>query len=105
MTDEGTYGWLVLLGGLLAGAAGLFIFTIGRSRLLYDLHKIPGPAGWPLLGNALDVIGSKILHHHQVRNEGLSTAARDCLVSGRRSPSCRVAPLCYQCCFPATFFA
>ena len=67
MTVEGAYGWLVLVCSLLAGAAGFCIFNIARSRLLYDLHKIPGPAGWPLLGNALDVIGSKILHHHQVR--------------------------------------
>lgn len=76
MTVEGTYGWLVLLGGLLAGSAGLCIFNIGRSRLLYDLHKIPGPAGWPLLGNALDVIGSKILHHHQVGDEVYVIGAR-----------------------------
>jgi len=33
---------------------------------LYDLHKIPGPVGWPLLGNTMDIIGSKSLHFHQV---------------------------------------
>ena len=76
MSVDGAYDLIVLLlGGLLAGAAGFCIFNIGRKRLLYDLHKIPGPAGWPLLGNALDVIGSKILHHHQVGGKSSVTSA------------------------------
>lgn len=64
--------WLVLFGSLLACAAGLFVYSLGRSRLLYDLHNIPGPAGWPLLGNLSEIIGSKSLQFHQVSGGSLS---------------------------------
>ncbi|KAA6427914.1 MAG: cytochrome P450 [Trebouxia sp. A1-2] len=65
MTCDDSQYWMLLLGSLLAGAAGLLIWRFARSRILYDLHKIPGPVGWPLLGNTMDIIGSKSLHFHQ----------------------------------------
>lgn len=68
--------WLVLLGSLMACAAGLFVYSLGRSRLLYDLHTIPGPAGRPLLGNIWEMIGSKSLHLHQVSEGSLSPGGR-----------------------------
>ncbi len=66
MTSDDSQYWMLLLGSLLAGAAGLLTWRFARSRILYDLHKIPGPVGWPLLGNTMDIIGSKSLHFHQV---------------------------------------
>ena len=65
MIDSSQY-WQLLLGGLLAGIGGLIGIRVTRSKLLYDLHKIPGPPGWPLLGNAIDVVGSRSLHLHKV---------------------------------------
>ena len=66
MTIDSTQYWQLLLGSLLAGIGGLIGVRIIRSRLLYDLHKLPGPLGWPLLGNAIDVVGSRSLHLHKV---------------------------------------
>ena len=67
----GSHGWLLLVGSVLAGAAGFCICSILRRRLLYDLHKIPGPAGWPLLGNALDMLGPNAFYFHQVPGDDL----------------------------------
>ncbi len=77
MTSDDSQYWMLLLGSLLAGAAGFLIWRFARSRILYDLHKIPGPVGWPLLGNTMDIIGSKSLHFHQVA-AGASNLWRDC---------------------------
>jgi H+/Cl- antiporter ClcA len=66
MTSDDKQYWTLLLWSLLAGAAGFVIWRFARSRLLYDLHKIPGPVGWPLLGNTLEITGSNSPHFHQV---------------------------------------
>lgn len=73
MTSDDKQYWMLLLGSLLAGAAGLLIWRFARSRILYDLHKIPGPVGWPLLGNTMDIIGSKSLHFHQLLTDWTQT--------------------------------
>ena len=47
---------------LLAVALSWIIWTTTRARLAYDLHKIPGPPAWPLIGNLNKVAGSSYLH-------------------------------------------
>ncbi len=38
-----------------AALAALILFRRQRERSLYDVHKLPGPEGIPVLGNALQV--------------------------------------------------
>ena len=79
---DGSHGWFLLFGSVLAGAAGFFIYSIARRRLLYDLHKIPGPGGWPLLGNALDMLGPNAFYFHKVNGDDLKqTLGCLCLVT------------------------
>ena len=47
---------------LLVAALSWTIWTTSRTRLAYDLHKIPGPPAWPLVGNLNQVAGSSYLH-------------------------------------------
>ena len=45
-------------------------------RFRYDLHKIPGPKSWPIVGNLPDILGAKGLHLHKVSWTGYSWQAQ-----------------------------
>ena len=47
---------------VLVAAAAWFTWTTARLRTAYDLHKIPGPAAWPVRGNLDQIAGSSYLH-------------------------------------------
>lgn len=61
--------WLTLLVTSLSVAFAWRIWAEVRRRLLYDLHKIPGPRPLPLIGNLLEVVGTDM--YHKVREIGL----------------------------------
>lgn len=46
----------------LAAAVGWITWTSTKARLSYDLHKIPGPPAWPLVGNLGGILGSSYMH-------------------------------------------
>ncbi|KAA6427588.1 MAG: cytochrome P450 [Trebouxia sp. A1-2] len=45
---------------------GFWVWSVVRQTMLFDLHKIPSPPGWPLLGNLADAIGPAALRAHQL---------------------------------------
>lgn len=61
--------WLSLLVASLSVAFAWRIWAEVRRRMLYDLHKIPGPRPLPLIGNLLEVVGTDM--YHKVREIGL----------------------------------
>lgn len=40
-------------------------WRVSRSRMIELAEKIPGPKGWPIIGNALEFVGSP--HGEQVK--------------------------------------
>ena len=40
---------------IMAALAALILFRRQKDRSMYDVHKLPGPEGIPVLGNALQV--------------------------------------------------
>ena len=40
---------------MMAALAALILFRRQKERSMYDVHKLPGPEGIPVLGNALQV--------------------------------------------------
>ena len=50
---------------VVAALAGLILFRRQKERSMYDVHKLPGPEGIPVLGNALQVRDAT--RWHQVR--------------------------------------
>lgn len=47
---------------LLAGVVAWCLWTFAKDRILYDMHKIPGPAAWPVIGNLGEILGTAHLH-------------------------------------------
>ena len=47
---------------LLAGVAAWGLVAMAKGRLLYDMHNIPGPRAWPLIGNLGEILGTAHLH-------------------------------------------
>lgn len=54
--------WLPLAVSVLAAAVALITWNSVKARLAYDIHKIPGPPAWPIIGNLDKVAGSSYLH-------------------------------------------
>lgn len=52
----------VVVASALAALLGWAVWYRARQALRYDLHKIPGPAEIPLLGNMASVVGSSYVH-------------------------------------------
>ena len=61
----------------IAVLAGIYFFTRQSFRKRYDLHKLPGPPGLPLLGNLLQIMGQKSLSWHKVRLHLFSLQGRE----------------------------
>ena len=73
-----TVPWALVAAALLAAVAGYTAWRTVTKRLLYDLHKIPGPPGWPVLGSLPDMIGPIALRSHQVRQNLVHPARVAC---------------------------
>ncbi|DBA70409.1 TPA: hypothetical protein ACH3X2_011822 [Trebouxia sp. C0005] len=66
MTGHESPVWPLLMVAVLAGMVGFWVWSVVRQTMLFDLHKIPSPPGWPLLGNLADAIGPAALRAHQL---------------------------------------
>lgn len=58
--------WFSLLAASLSVVLAWQVWARVRRRLLYDLHKLPGPRPLPLIGNLNEIIGSEM--YHKVRD-------------------------------------
>jgi len=67
MTGHESPVWPLLVAAVLAGMFGFWTWSVVRQRLLFDLHKIPSPPRWPLLGNLAGAIGPAASKAHQVK--------------------------------------
>lgn len=50
--------WATLLVTVLPLLVAWKLYSLTSKRLAYDLHKIPSPPGWPLLGNIGQLYGT-----------------------------------------------
>lgn len=53
---------VVVVASVLAALVGWAFWHRARQALSYDLNKIPGPQGTPVLGNLASVFGSSYVH-------------------------------------------
>ena len=63
---------------MMAALAALILFRRQKERSLYDVHKLPGPEGIPVLGNALQVRDATRWHQVSLRpSDSLLGLAKD----------------------------
>ena len=70
--------WLSILTASLAVVLAWHIWSSIRKRVLYDLHRIPGPRALPLIGNLHQVIGTDM--YHKVREMLMSSCGLQILL-------------------------
>ena len=75
----------VLLASIFACLAAWVLWSSLSKRRRHDLHKVPGPSPWPVVGNLPDILGAKGLQLHKVREAcraridlQLETVCSDC---------------------------
>ena len=51
--------WTAVLCSLLVALVTRILWR----RWKYDLHKVPSPPGWPILGHSLDFVNSEVLRN------------------------------------------
>ena len=53
---------LTIVATVLAGFTAWQLWTFTKARIWYDMHKVPGPRAWPVLGNLGEVTGTSSFH-------------------------------------------